>query len=79
MGLNLHIRNELGIVIRAEDLSVINAYKQHELSYAKLLTDSVEKIKMDKISILVSISSSTEIKVFCFIFIFFLKIYNCVF
>lgn len=64
MGLNMHIRNELGKVIRAEELSVANAYKQHELSYAKLSTDSVENNKLDKLSILITINSSTEIKVF---------------
>lgn len=64
MGLNMHIRNELGKVIRAEELSVTNAYKQHELSFAKLSSDFVENTKMDKFSILISINSSTEIKVF---------------
>lgn len=62
MGLIMHIRNDLGKVIRAEELSVINAYRQHEAAYTKINNDSVETEGYEKFGILISINPLSEFK-----------------
>lgn len=43
IGLNMHIRNELGKVVRIETLSVVDAYKQHEAAYQKIVQKPQEE------------------------------------
>lgn len=62
MGLNMHIRNELGKVIRAEELSVVNAYSQHEVAYSKINNDSFVTTGYDKFGILISLNPNSEFK-----------------
>lgn len=62
MGLNMHIRNEFGKVIRAEELSVVSAYRQHESVYTKIKNNNFLTNEYDKFGILISINPNLEFK-----------------
>uniref|UniRef100_A0A915DYA7 Chromatin target of PRMT1 protein C-terminal domain-containing protein n=1 Tax=Ditylenchus dipsaci TaxID=166011 RepID=A0A915DYA7_9BILA len=64
MGLGMHIRNSSGKVIRADQLSVVNAYKQHESALSRITCNdffgsnfSAENAHINKYAVLLDVGN----------------------
>lgn len=66
----MHIRNESGKLVRAEELSVVSAFKQHEATFLKFGNEISENDSAKDYLFLIFPNQSIDIKVLClFLFV----------